>query len=211
MKGAVADVEKFMRACGQETPDVPQMTKTAELYFGDPMNASPNDLDFCGLVGEEVRELFSAWAKRDDVEVLDGALDTIWTIIAGLRALGFPIVLGWEEVAASNHAKIDPDTGEVLRREDGKILKPLDWQPPDLRRVLDKHGMEALTRAAMEIGAPTVKQMAPIDIVGQNASGMEEAAGGDMSATRDGESRLSEAEAWPSAGAPGWARADRDE
>jgi predicted HAD superfamily Cof-like phosphohydrolase len=33
-------------------------------------------------------------------------------------------------------AKIDPTTGKVLRREDGKILKPEGWQPPSLKQYL---------------------------------------------------------------------------
>lgn len=147
MKAAVADVEKFMRAAGQETPSGPCMTETAKLYFGDPALAGYAAVGIPvmgGLVGEEMRELAEAWANRDDVGLLDGAIDTIWTIIAGLRALGFPITEGWIEVALSNHAKIDPDTGVCLRRADGKILKPEGWQPPNLRRVMNEHGLNAL-------------------------------------------------------------------
>jgi hypothetical protein len=33
-------------------------------------------------------------------------------------------------------AKIDAGTGVVLRREDGKILKPEGWQPPNLKQYL---------------------------------------------------------------------------
>ena len=168
MKSAIEDVEKFMRAAGQETPDWPQMNETAKLYFGEPFvggqgvarfvgreqddegdQVGPSFHVIGGLVGEEMRELAEAWAKQDDVGVLDGALDTIWTIIAGLRALGFPINAGWIEVALSNHAKIDPSTGVCLKRSDGKILKPLGWAPPDLRGVLRDHGMRALARDGM--------------------------------------------------------------
>lgn len=36
----------------------------------------------------------------------------------------------------TNFAKVDPVTGRVTRREDGKILKPEGWQPPELKRYL---------------------------------------------------------------------------
>jgi predicted HAD superfamily Cof-like phosphohydrolase len=32
----------------------------------------------------------------------------------------------------TNFAKIDPATGKVRKREDGKVLKPEGWQPPNL-------------------------------------------------------------------------------
>jgi predicted HAD superfamily Cof-like phosphohydrolase len=39
---------------------------------------------------------------------------------------------GWAEVVRSNMAKVDPVTGKVIKRADGKILKPEGWTPPQL-------------------------------------------------------------------------------
>jgi predicted HAD superfamily Cof-like phosphohydrolase len=39
----------------------------------------------------------------------------------------------WKEVMSTNFAKIDRVTGKVRRREDGKVLKPSGWVPPDLK------------------------------------------------------------------------------
>jgi hypothetical protein len=39
-------------------------------------------------------------------------------------------------VLRSNRAKIDPVAGTVLRRADGKILKPAGWTAPDIARVI---------------------------------------------------------------------------
>jgi predicted HAD superfamily Cof-like phosphohydrolase len=44
----------------------------------------------------------------------------------------------WKEVMATNFAKIDRDTGKVRKREDGKVLKPVGWTPPDLKPYLKK-------------------------------------------------------------------------
>jgi predicted HAD superfamily Cof-like phosphohydrolase len=42
-------------------------------------------------------------------------------------------------VVISNLRKIDPATGKIERREDGKILKPEGWRPPNLARLLGEH------------------------------------------------------------------------
>ncbi|NKF21537.1 hypothetical protein [Solimonas marina] len=153
MKNVVQDVERFMRAAAQETPIGPMMTPTAMLYFGNPddLDIGPNGPMIGGLVGEEIAELADAWLRRDDAQILDGALDTIWTIVAGLRALGFPIEDGWVEVARSNLAKIAAD-GTLHRREDGKVMKPEGWTPPDLRGVIDQHGFRAIAAMARANG-----------------------------------------------------------
>ena len=38
----------------------------------------------------------------------------------------------WQEVLKTNLAKIDSSTGKVIKREDGKVLKPQGWEPPNL-------------------------------------------------------------------------------
>jgi predicted HAD superfamily Cof-like phosphohydrolase len=43
----------------------------------------------------------------------------------------------WKEVMRSNFAKIGDD-GKVRKREDGKVLKPVGWTPPDLKPFVDK-------------------------------------------------------------------------
>jgi predicted HAD superfamily Cof-like phosphohydrolase len=43
----------------------------------------------------------------------------------------------WNEVVRSNMSKIDPATGKVIKRDDGKILKPANWSPPNLTKYVD--------------------------------------------------------------------------
>jgi predicted HAD superfamily Cof-like phosphohydrolase len=69
--------------------------------------------------------------------VVDGIIDTI-VVLTGLGySMGIDMEKAWREVHGTNMAKIDPETGKVIRREsDGKVLKPEGWVPPDLVKVV---------------------------------------------------------------------------
>jgi predicted HAD superfamily Cof-like phosphohydrolase len=89
------------------------------------------------IMNEEFNEEFiPALDKGDLVEIADGGIDSIVTIIGTLLACGIDPRPHWDEVQRTNMAKRDPDTGEVQRRDDGKILKPKGWTPPDLESII---------------------------------------------------------------------------
>lgn len=110
-----ADVRLMMQAGGQE-PSPP----TANLYRK--------------LIGEEFSELIEGWLAGDEVAEFDACLDLIWVVTGYMLAKGWPVNQGWAEVARSNHEKIVD--GRLLKREDGKVLKPPQCTPPDLAGVL---------------------------------------------------------------------------
>jgi len=112
------DVKKFMTACGQN-----------ETGYGD-----QSDL-YLELIREEFNELLDAYADRDIVEIADACADLKWVIEGLEHTLQLPQQNVWDEVARSNLAKISED-GTVLRREDGKILKPEGWTEPDIKSIL---------------------------------------------------------------------------
>lgn len=111
----------FMQACGQTT------------YKGNPAQADM----YRNLISEEFGELCEAEVAADTVEEFDAVLDLLVVLIGYGFSRGWPMHEGWAEVMRSNMAKIDPKTGMVLRRADGKILKPEGWTPPDLGSLLD--------------------------------------------------------------------------
>jgi predicted HAD superfamily Cof-like phosphohydrolase len=86
------------------------------------------------LIKEEVEEFWEAEAASDDVEQIDACFDMMWVIIGYMKSRGWDCEAIWDEGAKSNLTKIDPVTGLVRRREDGKILKPEGWKPPDFTR-----------------------------------------------------------------------------
>lgn len=88
------------------------------------------------LLHEEVSEYNQAEHESDIVEVAD-ALGDMMVIIAGTAIaynIDLPAVLA--EIQRSNLSKIDPETKRVVKREDGKVLKPEGWTPPDIKAVM---------------------------------------------------------------------------
>ena len=81
---------------------------------------------------EEWTELKVALENNHRVEQLDALLDFIVVTIGAIHSGGFDGEGGWREVIGTNLAKIDKETGKVRKREDGKVLKPLGWEPPSL-------------------------------------------------------------------------------
>lgn len=117
MTQMIHDVAQFMAACGHRADDT-----TSALYFD--------------LVKEELSELAEALVTHRLDDEADAIADTIWVLIGYGLARGFPLPCIWNEVARSNLAKIDPLSGTVLKRPDGKVLKPAGWQPPNIQGCL---------------------------------------------------------------------------
>lgn len=78
-------------------------------------------------IDEEVRELREASTLFD---AADAYLDIAYFAIGGLVEMGVNPGELWRIVHGANMAKVQPD-GSVKRREDGKIIKPEGWTPPD--------------------------------------------------------------------------------
>ena len=89
------------------------------------------------LVKEEFEELLEAYKNRDLIEIADACADLKW-VIEGLEyTLNIPNQEVWFEVGRSNLSKIS-ENGKVIKREDGKVLKPDTYSPPDIRKVFEK-------------------------------------------------------------------------
>ena len=122
MTNPFRDQEKFMKACDQTT---------------DKYNAEQFAL-YHELMKEEWKELQVAIDNNDQVEVLDALLDFIVVTVGAIHSAGMDGEGGWKEVMRTNFAKIDNETGKVRKREDGKVLKPLGWTPPELAPFVTK-------------------------------------------------------------------------
>jgi predicted HAD superfamily Cof-like phosphohydrolase len=116
------DQEKFMRACDQATGTFNQ--QQFAMYVG--------------LIEEEFKELNEAVNNHDQLETLDALIDILVVTIGAVHSMGADGEGAWREVMNTNFAKIDKDTGKVRKREDGKVLKPVGWTPPNLKPFLTK-------------------------------------------------------------------------
>ena len=83
-------------------------------------------------------ELKEAVEANDLPEQLDALIDILVVTIGAIHSAGFDAEGAWNEVMRTNFAKIDPTTGKVRKREDGKVLKPEGWTAPKLEQFLNK-------------------------------------------------------------------------
>jgi predicted HAD superfamily Cof-like phosphohydrolase len=109
------DVVKFIEACDQE-------------------KSEDNQWLYSNLIQEEYDEFINAIHSEDEVEQLDACMDMIWVILGFCYMKGYNVKGAWDEVSRSNLSKINPETGKVIKREDGKVLKPEGWTPPQLEQ-----------------------------------------------------------------------------
>lgn len=129
IEGALLDVLAFAEATGNSLlanrdPHPPGLTRR---------------LMRLRLLREEVRELEEAIEENDMEAVADAYADIIYIVLgSAIMHLGvnrFSRV--WRAVHRANMAKF---VGGVRLREDGKILKPEGWTPPDIAACLrDTH------------------------------------------------------------------------
>jgi predicted HAD superfamily Cof-like phosphohydrolase len=87
------------------------------------------------LIEEELTETFKAMVMEDLVEIADGLADLVVVIYGTALEYGIDLDAVLAEVHASNMAKLGLD-GKPILREDGKILKPEGWKPPNIAAVL---------------------------------------------------------------------------
>ena len=118
MSDVFRDVETFMVAAGQTTN----------------IDNEEQSMLYRRLINEEYNEFITAVVQNDDVETIDACFDTIWVIIGYMKSRGWDCTGAWNEGALSNLRKIDKATKTVLKRADGKVLKPEGWQPPDFSK-----------------------------------------------------------------------------
>jgi predicted HAD superfamily Cof-like phosphohydrolase len=123
MTNPFRDQAKFMTACDQ----------TVDRGNTDQFNM------YLKLIEEEAEELNQAIIAKDRVEILDALIDMLVVTIGALHSAGFDAEGAWKEVMQTNFNKIDKDTGKVVKREDGKVLKPDGWTPPNLLPYVKKN------------------------------------------------------------------------
>jgi predicted HAD superfamily Cof-like phosphohydrolase len=122
MPNVFKDQATFMRACDQTVGE---------------FNVAQFNL-YTKLIEEEFKELKVAVDNVDELETLDALIDILVVTVGAIHSIGADAEGAWREVMRSNLSKIDRETGRVRKREDGKVLKPVNYSPPDLKPFLIK-------------------------------------------------------------------------
>lgn len=124
MSDMFKSVVEFQKAFGQLVSDEPVFpdTETRKLRIK--------------LLAEEFDEYVNAEKENDFIEVADALADLIYIACGTAATYGIPLNAVFEEVHRSNMAKLVD--GKPLKREDGKVIKPEGWTPPDIEGVIKK-------------------------------------------------------------------------
>lgn len=141
-------IKDMMKGYGQETPDSPIEFEDLGWEFRDSVHdavlaldkvveslpeGNPRSLRVSMLI-EEFQEYLVAEKDNDRVEVAD-ALGDIKVILQGSGlAYGFDMDAIDNEIHASNMSKMVD--GKVVKRADGKVMKPEGYFPPDIVKIL---------------------------------------------------------------------------
>lgn len=117
------DVKIFMEAASQNCPERPtDKNELSTLY--------------ATLISEEFAEFLEAYFRNDPEKEIDACFDMIWVIVGYMHSRGWNTDDIWTEGSLSNLRKIDKKTKKVIRRDDGKILKPEGWKEPDFGKFI---------------------------------------------------------------------------
>lgn len=85
------------------------------------------------LIEEEAEEFAEAVRAGDVPEMVDALCDLLYVTYGAAVSLGVDLEPFFDEVHRSNMAKVGGH-----RREDGKWVKPANWQPPDIAGLLER-------------------------------------------------------------------------
>lgn len=128
----------FMNAMGQVVPGAAQFPakQTVDLRLS--------------LIREEVDELAQAIQDRDLVGVADAIADILYVTYGAAGAFGMDADRLFAEVHRSNMSKLGPD-GKPIYREDGKVMKPPTYSPPDLKPLISTRVYKGARRSIPEL------------------------------------------------------------
>jgi len=146
-------VREFTRACGQPTPNTPQVMNRAEVAFITKMVLDELlELNATVMSPQEAKDSMAQMLKiakncpqmrtTNMAEVVGeqaDALVDIWYYSLNCAAKkGINLTSVFDLVHAANMRKVNPATGMCIKRADGKIQKPAGWFPPNITKEMQR-------------------------------------------------------------------------
>jgi len=115
-------VNDFTSACNDDLPQQPKYMSIESIHF------------LTDMLQAEFKELMESKTVEDQQDAL---VDMIYYICDAAIKQGVNLDPLFLEVHGANMLKVGPD-GKVLKNEQGKVLKPEGWTPPDLKAEVDR-------------------------------------------------------------------------
>ena len=122
MSNMFQDVKDFQTAVGQNVGTKPEFPSPSERILR------------MKLLKEEFDEYNEGETNNDLENIAKELADIIYIVCGTAVSYGIPLDRVFDEVHRSNMAKLVD--GKPVRRDDGKILKPEGWTPPDVKKIL---------------------------------------------------------------------------
>jgi len=119
-----------------------EMVREFMLKFGQEVKTSPElpskevQQLRLELIAEELNELWDALEDNDIVEVADALTDILYVTYGAGLAFGIDLDKCFAEVQRSNMTKLGAD-GNPIYREDGKTIKGPNYEPPNLKDIIN--------------------------------------------------------------------------
>jgi predicted HAD superfamily Cof-like phosphohydrolase len=88
---------------------------------------------------EELIEFVEAWALADLAQQADALVDLVYVVLGTAAMMGIPFEECWREVHDANMAKRLSNSNDPNRRHKLDIVKPVGWEPPDIRTILNRY------------------------------------------------------------------------
>jgi predicted HAD superfamily Cof-like phosphohydrolase len=92
------------------------------------------------LMQEENEEYLDACKSGDMVEIADALGDMLYIWCGTVLKHGMQDVIAevFDEIQRSNMSKLD-ENNQPIFRDDGKVMKGVNYFKPDIKRILEKH------------------------------------------------------------------------
>lgn len=103
------------------------------------------------LLVEEVSEFADATKRQDIVALADALGDIVYVAYGAAVTYGIDLDAVIMEIHRSNMSKLD-EHGRPILRQDGKVLKPVTYRPPNIQDVLTQQMPLPVTSTEGSVG-----------------------------------------------------------
>jgi len=150
-------VRNFTRACGQHTPNTPQLMNRLEVEFitkmvldellelnatvMTPFEAKTSIMNML-KVAKDVPKMTTANKAEIVAEQADALVDIWYYSLNCAAKKGINLSAVFSLVHAANMRKVNPATGMCIKRADGKIEKPAGWCPPNIAKEMERQASQ---------------------------------------------------------------------